>query len=70
MGENPWNNGEFSSTALINITVDGKTEMTAAEGDGSEATFYADKDLIVPVLTMIAPILKPMVPDDYEEFIR
>ncbi|MEN8076935.1 citramalate synthase [Clostridioides difficile] len=34
MGENPWSNGEFSSTALINITVDGKTEMTAAEGDG------------------------------------
>ena len=34
MGENPWNNGEFSSTALINVTVDGKTEMTAAEGDG------------------------------------
>ena len=34
MGENPWNNGEFSSSALINITVDGKTEMTAAEGDG------------------------------------
>ena len=34
MGENPWNNGEFSSTALINITVDGKTEMTAAEGEG------------------------------------
>lgn len=34
MGENPWNNSEFSSTALINITVDGKTEMTAAEGDG------------------------------------
>ena len=31
--------------------------------DGSEATFYADKDLIVPVLTMIAPILKPMVPE-------
>lgn len=34
MGETPWNNGEFSSTALINITVDGMTEMTAAEGDG------------------------------------
>lgn len=34
IGENPWNNSEFSSTALINITVDGKTEMTAAEGDG------------------------------------
>lgn len=34
MGENPWTNGEFSSTALINITVEGKTEMTAAEGDG------------------------------------
>lgn len=34
MGETPWNNEEFSSTALINITVDGKTEMTAAEGDG------------------------------------
>lgn len=34
MGENSWSNGEFSSTALINITVDGKTEMTAAEGDG------------------------------------
>jgi len=34
MGENPWSNGEVSSTALINVTVDGKTEMTAAEGDG------------------------------------
>lgn len=34
IGENPWDNTEFSSTALINITVDGKTEMTAAEGDG------------------------------------
>ena len=34
MGENSWSNGEFSSTALINITVDGNTEMTAAEGDG------------------------------------
>ena len=34
IGENPWNNGNFSSTALINITVDEKKEMTAAEGDG------------------------------------
>lgn len=34
MGENPWTDNEFSSTALINITVDGKSEMTAAEGDG------------------------------------
>ena len=34
IGENPWSNGEFSSTAVINVTVDGKTEMTAAEGDG------------------------------------
>lgn len=36
--------------------------------DGSEATFYADKDLIVPVLTMIAPILKPMVPENYQQW--
>ena len=34
MGETPWNNDKFSSVALINITVDDKTEMTAAEGDG------------------------------------
>lgn len=34
IGENPWNNDDFTSTALINITVDGKREMTAAEGDG------------------------------------
>ena len=37
--------------------------------DGSEATFYADKDLIVPVLTMIAPILKPMVPENYQQMV-
>lgn len=34
IGEQPSSKGNFSSTALINITVDGKTEMTAAEGDG------------------------------------
>ena len=34
IGEQPSCNAAFSSTALINITVDGKTEMTAAEGDG------------------------------------
>ncbi|MEG1287279.1 citramalate synthase [Clostridium sp.] len=34
IGEQPSINAEFSSTALINITVDKKTEMTAAEGDG------------------------------------
>jgi 2-isopropylmalate synthase len=34
IGEQPWNNGNFTSTALINITVDGKNKMTAAEGDG------------------------------------
>ncbi|MGL5353089.1 MAG: citramalate synthase [Clostridium sp.] len=34
IGEQPSFNAEFSSTALINITVDKKTEMTAAEGDG------------------------------------
>ncbi len=37
--------------------------------DGSEATFYADKDLIVPVLTLIAPILKPMVPENYQQMV-
>ena len=37
--------------------------------DGSEATFYADKDLIVPVLTMIAPILKPMVPENSQQMV-
>lgn len=34
IGEQPSCNAEFSSTALINITVDGKNEMTAAEGYG------------------------------------
>jgi len=34
IGEQPACTADFSSTALINITVDGKTEMTAAEGDG------------------------------------
>lgn len=34
MGEQPSSNGDFSSTALINITVDGRNKMTAAEGDG------------------------------------
>lgn len=34
MGEQPSNDANFSSTALINITVDGKNKMTAAEGDG------------------------------------
>ena len=34
IGENPWIDGSFSSTALINITVDEKNEITAAEGEG------------------------------------
>lgn len=36
---------------------------------GNEATFYADKELIVPVLTLIAPILKPMVPENYQAIV-
>ena len=35
MGETPGENDKFSSVALINITVDDKVEMTAAEGDGT-----------------------------------
>lgn len=34
MGEQPSANGEFSSTAIINISVDGTGEITAAGGDG------------------------------------
>ena len=34
IGEQPYGSEEFSSTAVINITVDGQTEMTAAEGEG------------------------------------
>ncbi|MFW2489491.1 citramalate synthase [Clostridium chromiireducens] len=34
IGEQPYGLEEFSSTAVINITVDGKNEMTAAEGEG------------------------------------
>lgn len=34
IGEQPYGSEEFSSTAVINITVDGKDEMTAAEGEG------------------------------------
>lgn len=34
IGEQTWNTKDFNSTALINITVEGKNKMTAAEGDG------------------------------------
>lgn len=34
IGEQPSGEADFSSVAMINITVDGKTEMSAAEGDG------------------------------------
>lgn len=34
IGEQPYGSEEFSSTAVINITVDGQNEMTAAEGEG------------------------------------
>ena len=34
IGETPWGSEKLSSTALINITVDDKNEITAAEGDG------------------------------------
>ncbi len=37
--------------------------------DGSEATFYVDKDFIVPVLTMVAPLLKPMAPVAYQPMV-
>lgn len=34
IGEQPYESEKFSSTAVINITVDGQNEMTAAEGEG------------------------------------
>lgn len=34
IGEQPYGSENFSSTAVINITVDGRNEMTAAEGEG------------------------------------
>ncbi len=34
IGEQPWNTKDFTSTALINVIVEGKNKMTAAEGDG------------------------------------
>ncbi|MBE6054627.1 MAG: citramalate synthase [Clostridium sartagoforme] len=34
IGEQPWNTKEFTSTALINVIVEGRDKMTAAEGDG------------------------------------
>jgi 2-isopropylmalate synthase len=34
IGEQPSSTGDFSSTALININVDGESEITAAEGAG------------------------------------
>ena len=34
IGEQPYGSEDFTSTAVINITVDGKNEMTAAEGEG------------------------------------
>jgi 2-isopropylmalate synthase len=34
IGEQPSSNRKFSSTALINIKVDGQNEITASEGEG------------------------------------
>ena len=34
IGEKSWNTKEFTSTALINVIVEGKNKMTAAEGEG------------------------------------
>ena len=34
IGEQPYGSEKFCSTAVINITVDGQNEMTAAEGEG------------------------------------
>ena len=34
IGEQAWNTKDFNSTALINVIVEGKNKMTAAEGDG------------------------------------
>ncbi|ETJ24991.1 2-isopropylmalate synthase/homocitrate synthase family protein, partial [human gut metagenome] len=34
IGEQPYGSDAFSSTAVINITVDEQNEMTAAEGEG------------------------------------
>jgi 2-isopropylmalate synthase len=34
IGEQPAGDGSFSSTALVNISVDGRSEITAAEGEG------------------------------------
>ena len=34
IGEQPYGCEDFTSTAVINITVDGQNEMTAAEGEG------------------------------------
>lgn len=34
IGEEPASNGKYSSTAIINIAVDGKDEITAATGEG------------------------------------
>ncbi|AWK50514.1 citramalate synthase [Clostridium beijerinckii] len=34
IGEQPYGTENFTSTAVINITVDGRNEMTAAEGEG------------------------------------
>lgn len=32
--EQPFNNGDFTSTAIVNITVDNENKMTASQGDG------------------------------------
>ena len=63
IGENPWSNGEFSSTALINVTVDGKTEMTAAEGDGP---VHALDKALRKALEVFYPELKEVKLVDYK----
>lgn len=37
--------------------------------EGNDATFYLTKSTIVPVVQMIAPIITPMIPEQYQSYI-
>ena len=64
IGEQPVNSEVFSSTAVINITVDGQTEMTAAEGE--EGPVNALDKAIRKALEVFYPELKQTRLVDYK----
>ncbi len=63
IGEHPAQNSEFGSSAMIKISVDGKEEITAAEGDGP---VHALDKALRRALEVFYPELKEIYLTDYK----